>query len=155
MRRETWKIIPQYPNYEASSQGRVRNKRGLIRKPTSNQQLTMRGEKEKCESIGRLVLMAFVGPPTKKKPWALHCDDNRANNELTNLYWGSPKENTAEAIRNRGGHWHVGTTWSDSKKKAFSRKMRRAWQNGSYDDRDTSGNARRGWKTRRQAEARA
>lgn len=35
--------------------------------------------------------------------FACHRDDNKDNNCLTNIYWGTPKENTADAIRN-GNH---------------------------------------------------
>jgi hypothetical protein len=49
--------------------------------------------------IHNLVLEAFVGP----RPEGLlgcHKDDNPANNNIKNLYWGTAKQNTADAIRN-------------------------------------------------------
>lgn len=42
--------------------------------------------------IHHLVLLAFKGSPLKGC-LALHKDGNRKNNELTNLYWGTPQSN--------------------------------------------------------------
>lgn len=49
--------------------------------------------------VHHLILEAFVGP---RPPGlhALHGDDDRANNRLDNLRWGSRSENIREAVRN-------------------------------------------------------
>jgi|SRR5579871_6824667 len=51
--------------------------------------------------VAVLVLTVFIGgrPPEKQ---ACHRDDNRANNRLSNLYWGTPLENAADRRRNGG-----------------------------------------------------
>lgn len=50
--------------------------------------------------VARLVLFAFMGPPPKGKPCALHFDDDPNNNDLSNLRWGSRADNVADQIRN-------------------------------------------------------
>lgn len=53
----------------------------------------------KQHRVHRLILEAFIGP---RPPgfYACHIDDNRTNNKLSNLKWGSPKENGQDAKRN-------------------------------------------------------
>ncbi len=55
--------------------------------------------------VGRLVLEVF----SIMEGWypgpgflALHKDDNKANDQLSNLYWGTTKDNAKDAIRNGG-----------------------------------------------------
>lgn len=53
----------------------------------------------KVHCVHRLVLEAFMGScPVGKQ--GLHKDDNRKNNKLSNLYWGTPKQNMRDAKRN-------------------------------------------------------
>lgn len=47
--------------------------------------------------VHRLVLSAFDGPQPSSV-WGRHGDDDRGNNVLTNLSWGSPRENTNDAV---------------------------------------------------------
>lgn len=47
--------------------------------------------------VHRLVLQAFVGPPTEGQV-ARHLDGNPTNNALGNLAWGSPSENNADMV---------------------------------------------------------
>lgn len=48
--------------------------------------------------LHRLVLMAFVGPCPPGMV-ARHLDGNPGNNDISNLCWGTRKENSADAIR--------------------------------------------------------
>ena len=50
-------------------------------------------------TVSRLVLEAFVGPPTKDTPFALHGDGNRNHNWVENLRWGSQSENIRDAVK--------------------------------------------------------
>jgi transposase len=51
----------------------------------------------------RLVCLVFNGsPPDDVRVWALHRDDDSGNDHFTNLYWGTPKENSEDALRNEG-----------------------------------------------------
>ncbi len=54
--------------------------------------------KKKCD-VHRLVAETFI-KNTDNKPWVLHTDDNKQNNKISNLRWGTPKENSADYIRN-------------------------------------------------------
>lgn len=47
--------------------------------------------------VHRLVLTAFVGPPTGGQE-ALHADGDPANNELANLSWGSHSANMLDQV---------------------------------------------------------
>ncbi len=57
-------------------------------------------KRQKKIRVNRFMLLAFAGPAPAGKPHALHRDDNKANNDLSNLYWGSDLENRADAVRN-------------------------------------------------------
>lgn len=102
---EIWKQIPDYPKYEASNTGNIRN---IVRKIPLTAHISTRGgyrlvnlsiatkggHTRKCS---RLVLLAFVG----KCPdgfHAAHLDGNSKNDELSNLAWCSPKENAKHKI---------------------------------------------------------
>lgn len=81
----------------------------------------------KSHPVHRLVLEAFVGPPPKDKPLALHRDDNKRNNALDNLYWGSSSDNAFDRVTNgvhnqavkthckRGHEFTEGNTYITSK----------------------------------------
>jgi hypothetical protein len=49
--------------------------------------------------VHHLVLELFVGPRPIGK-FALHRDDDRSNNHVTNLYWGTAQENHRDRRRN-------------------------------------------------------
>lgn len=49
--------------------------------------------------VHRLVCLAFNGPKQGNQQ-ALHFDDNKLNNKPWNLYWGTAKQNKADAIKN-------------------------------------------------------
>ena len=52
----------------------------------------------KTYSIHTLVLLAFVGPAPADKPYGRHLDDDPSNNRLDNLVWGTPQENSDDAV---------------------------------------------------------
>lgn len=57
-----------------------------------------KGGDVRSEAIARLVLAAFVGPPTA--PYALHKDDDHSNDSVSNLYWGTQAENMKDKVGN-------------------------------------------------------
>lgn len=112
--REAWKPIPGYEGrYEVSDLGHVRSlpqitsdgrrlgSRVLRGRPQSSGHLsvplTLDGT---CRNalVHRLVLIAFVGPPPLGMH-ALHFDGDPANNRLSNLRWGTPTENSLDAVK--------------------------------------------------------
>lgn len=68
------------------------------RRPNPFVALCRDGIKEKGR-IGVMVLEAFVGPRPAGM-WCLHWDDDPVNNRLENLRWGTPKNNSEDALRN-------------------------------------------------------
>jgi hypothetical protein len=82
---ERWKTIPDFPNYEASTDGRVRNVNGKILTPlkagTGYQKVILRG---KQLYIHRLVASAWIGSIPDR--WEVnHLNSNRTDNRAANL----------------------------------------------------------------------
>lgn len=101
---EKWGQVNNYSNYFISSWGRVMNTYGEFIKFPLRKALYDRanvdlvddlGNKRRC-GIGRLVLETFIGPP-KEGVECCHKDGNPCNNFVNNLYWGTSKENSADA----------------------------------------------------------
>lgn len=110
---ETWRTVPGYPCYKVSDQGRVlslRNpKNPKILKPSQTKQgychVTLTsgdkfGEGEQKEfRVHRLVAMCFIENPSPKKRRDVgHWDSTPTNNNVENLYWTYPLENSANPI---------------------------------------------------------
>lgn len=108
---EQWRPIPNFPDYEVSDRGRVKSWRKwnggpaprlLSLVPGRNGYLRVGLTVRPCASVSRLVhqlvLEAFVGPRPAGQV-VRHLDGNRANNSLSNLTYGTPKENTADMFR--------------------------------------------------------
>lgn len=126
---EIWKIIEEFPNYSVSNMGRVRNNttnkilcglaiysgrpyrtyaqsKGIGDNTSVTYMVELWGKDvfgrmiKRRFVIARLVLMLFVGPPPKNKPFALHKNDIKYDNRVENLYWGDANENRNDAIKN-------------------------------------------------------
>ena len=95
--QEVWITIKNFPNYQVSNFGRVKNKTQILKiqynknsgRPYVN--LYSNGFR-KAIYIYRLVALAFI-PNPKKLTEINHIDRNIKNNLATNLEWVSPKEN--------------------------------------------------------------
>lgn len=94
-----WKTIKDFPNYQISDEGEVKNiKTNRILKHSYNQdgyailQLTD-GIKPKMKRIHRLVLETFNPIENSEKYEVNHKDRNPKNNNLNNLEWVSSKQN--------------------------------------------------------------
>jgi hypothetical protein len=99
------KQVENYPNYLVDICGRVWSK---ARKKTK----LLKGYKELgykfiflCErskkkrmKIARLVAQAFI-PNSNNYPCVCHKDNNRSNDKVENLYWGTYRMNTQQAVR--------------------------------------------------------
>lgn len=115
---ETWKAVPGFPNYEASTEGRVRSldreivnvngvrifRRGVVLAQAKNSTgryvvSVYRDGVQVRSAVHRVVCETYHGPPPEDKPWALHRNGKHHDNRPENLYWGTPKENAQDAIR--------------------------------------------------------
>jgi len=104
---EIWKPIPDFPNYEVSNLGRIKRRQWYrILKPHlrpdgySQIQLSKDGITYD-RRLHVLICAAFNGPPPFEDAKALHRDDVRTNNDPNNLYWGTPKQNSIDAVTNK------------------------------------------------------
>ena len=109
MEKEIWKTIEDFPNYEVSNLGNVRNKkRGILLKQTMGREgrylsvYLCNNGKENTQRVHRLVAEAFLG----KHPGMVvnHIDGDKLNNCLDNLEWCTAKENNVHAIKNGLNH---------------------------------------------------
>lgn len=122
---EEWRDVPGFNGtYSVSSEGRVRRNpgrtsngrcwKGGILKKRLNQDgyhrytLYREGEPH-YRTVHRIVLESFQGPPPSGKTLALHRDDDRNNNTVGNLYWGTLSNNQQDVIRN-GNNFGVNKT---------------------------------------------
>lgn len=118
MSEEVWKDIRDFPGYQVSNTGKVRSRirggrYGLHYydewhelKPTETgwhnkyYRVNLRKDgKMFSKPIHRLVAENFIENPDGKA-FVCHKDDNGHNNNVENLYFGTPKENTRDAINN-------------------------------------------------------
>lgn len=115
MTNERWLPVQGFDLYEVSDQGRVRSidrafprHVGRVLRPSANHKghlsvgLSHRGATT-LKRVHILVLEAFVGPRPKGMI-GLHRDDDKSNNAVENLYWGTYSDNAADAVRN-GKHY--------------------------------------------------
>lgn len=100
---ERWAIIPSQPKYSVSDNGLVRfDHTANIRRPqlanTGYAYVTFQsGPKGKAVfwPVHRLVMEAFVGPRPEGMQ-VCHADGDRLNNRLSNLRYGTAKDNAAD-----------------------------------------------------------
>ncbi len=100
---ETWKTIPEYPDYKVSNYGNIINKKGLVLKPRAHPNyngnyhslgvVLYRDSIPRERVIARLVAEAFIKKPfNRKKNQVNHLDFDPFNNRVENLEWVTPRE---------------------------------------------------------------
>lgn len=104
---EQWLSVPSLPDYEASSEGRVRRIPYLAQMPNGGERsyggeahvgqwdgerfiMTYRGRTYK---VARLICEAFNGPPPSSKSICMHANENSRDNRPENLEWATQKDN--------------------------------------------------------------
>jgi hypothetical protein len=101
--------IPDWPAYEASSDGRIRRVRpsagavvGRVLRPLLNKKTgyvsvcLCEHSRSKRVDVHRLVVLAFHGRPPSARHLVAHNDGNRTNNTSTNLRWATQAENVSD-----------------------------------------------------------
>ena len=103
---ETFVKIEGFENYEVSNLGKVRNiKSGIMLKPWITKDGYLRHclykhNKRKNLLLHRIIATAFIDNPGKK-PQINHIDENKLNNDLSNLEWCTEKENIIHGTRTK------------------------------------------------------
>ena len=103
---ETFVEIEGCEKYEVSNLGRVRNiKSGRILKPFPNRGGYLRHklygyDKKKNLPLHRIIATAFIDNP-EEKPCVNHIDENKLNNDLSNLEWCTVRENAIHGTRTK------------------------------------------------------
>ena len=93
---EEWKPIADFPNYEVSSFGNVKNvKTGRILKAVNcggYYTVVLSNKITKSQTVHRLVALAFLDND-ENKPQVNHKDKNSLNNKLSNKFLQKRKSN--------------------------------------------------------------
>ncbi len=103
---ETFVKIEGFDNYEVSNLGKVRNiKSGRILKPYLNPSGYLRhclceNNKSKYLFLHKIIAIAFIDNP-EEKPCVNHIDENKLNNDLSNLEWCTIRENIIHGTRTK------------------------------------------------------
>ena len=98
-----WRTLPDFPNYIIGDNGRVwSNYRNKYLKKVYDKdgyvKVTLFENKKRCyKRVHRLVLEAFVGKCPQGMT-ACHNDGVKHNNNISNLRWDTPKNNTKDTI---------------------------------------------------------
>lgn len=94
---EEWRAVPSRPGYWASSLGRIRGPRCVLRlsqPPSGRGYVRILGV-----GVHALVCEAFHGPKPCSLHETAHWDGDRTNNRQENLRWATKVENGADAKR--------------------------------------------------------
>jgi len=101
---ETFVKVEGFDNYEVSNLGKIRNikSRRILKPFLQNNGYLMHAlyghDKKKFLLLHRILATAFVDNP-EGKPCVNHIDENKLNNDLSNLEWCTAKENARHGTR--------------------------------------------------------
>jgi hypothetical protein len=144
MSNEIWRVIPGFSGrYFASDCGRVKSIFGgketiLTSKPVGiygHAQIGLRSKERRVfRYVHQWVLLAFVGPAPDGTE-SLHIDGNAKNCHLSNLHYGTRKQNAADRVAH--GKSCVGTENGRAKISPVDvRAIRSMWAQGGMRQRD-------------------
>ena len=103
---ETFVEIEGFENYEVSNLGKVRNiKSGRTLKPRLDKDGYLvhglyKNNKQNQLLLHRIIATAFIDNP-EEKPCVNHIDENKLNNDLSNLEWCTVRENAIHGTRTK------------------------------------------------------
>ena len=110
-----WGVITDFPNYEVSTDGQVRNKKtGRVLKPRTDGRGYLnvglyKDNKGHTKKIHRIVGLTFLPNPDGKQEID-HINRTPTDNRLENLRWATPSENQQNKGRpttNTSGYKHI------------------------------------------------
>ncbi len=107
---EWWLPVVGFDNYAVSNLGRVRGPRGILKPRCADRypHVALRKDGKAIErTVHSLVLEAFVRPRPQEMQ-GCHWDEDKTNNALSNLRWGTVYDNQKDMVRNkvrRRGPW--------------------------------------------------
>lgn len=111
---EIWRVVPDSPDWEASSLGNVRH-HGVPKIPFKMNTGYMAVSINRAPvTVHRMVCKAFHGMPPADKPMALHLNGEADLNQADNLYWGDAVDNAEDARKH-------GTMATGSRHGAYTR----------------------------------
>jgi hypothetical protein len=103
---EFWDTHDEFPNYEISEKGVVKNltTKKIVKGSIDGDGYVMvtlfKDQTRKSFRLHRLVATLFCKNPDKTKNTVVnHIDGNKTNNNYTNLEWTTPLENTRHAVK--------------------------------------------------------
>ena len=105
MDEETWKAVPGWENfYEVSDEGRVWSRVGdrFLRQSPNNRaylKVSLSNPRWPSVHVAHLVAIAFIGPRPEGL-MVLHNNDDKWDNRLPNLRYGTHSDNVADAVQN-------------------------------------------------------
>ena len=94
---ERWREYARHPGYYVSDHGRMIGTKGTLLKQSGDYMVVRCGYA--LVKVHHAVAEAFIGPRMSGY-FVLHKDDDRKNNHLSNLRYGTHLENSADARRN-------------------------------------------------------
>lgn len=170
-----WRLVVGFPKYLISNHGQVktRHKRsrsvdGYLKLVTDSDGYLIAGlwndstKKQERHFVHKLVLEAFVGPRPEGMQ-ACHGQGGNQDNRVTNLRWGTPKSNHADAVKSgthtgfqKAGEGNHFAKMTDAKVAELKRLRAEGWKLADLAERfgistNHAGALARGevWKTRK------
>lgn len=108
--KEIWETVPSEPRYLVSNFGQAIGPRGIILRgalqTTGYLDITVDsrgrslGKLPRRRSLAAMILEAFRGARPTPKHQVRHLNDIKTDNHLSNLAWGTAKQNSQDKCRN-------------------------------------------------------
>jgi len=142
---ETWKIIKEFPKYEISDFGRVRNLKsktevkGCDSNGYKRLYLRKRGERV-CYLVHRLVALAFIDNP-EHKPFVDHINGERSDNRRENLRWATNSQNQMNKRKTKGSSKYKGVYRRKGRWFATIQYESKGYAIGQYESEEDAGKA--------------
>ena len=109
---EEWRNLSEFPNYQVSNIGRVRNSitGRILNLSISNCGYVLvqlrKSKKSFMRNVHRLVALAFIENP-HNKPCVDHINRLKTDNTITNLRWSTRSENCKNKAKKPTHHLHL------------------------------------------------